>query len=81
MKPGLNIMPLNSSPLHGNYVNFFLVQIYIKPEDGGTHSSEMLIDFQQTTRHYIPEDIILQFKIYFIYCFGVYIYSHMFAWL
>jgi hypothetical protein len=34
----------------------FTLALFIDPEDAGTFSCEILVDFQRTTRRYIPEN-------------------------
>jgi hypothetical protein len=38
---------------------FFLIGVLFNPEDGGSISPKTSINFYQTTRYHIPEDITL----------------------
>jgi hypothetical protein len=40
----------------------FILGLVLNPEDGCNVFAEKLVDFQRTTRHYVPEDITLQFN-------------------
>jgi hypothetical protein len=48
MKPSWNMQQTKES--------YLLLSLLFHPEDGENISSEMLVDFQRTARHYIPKD-------------------------